>query len=61
MKRRFRLNDDDFEEEEWEKDREVISSINVHEPDGPEPTGLLDQDGTPIMRARNPIGFLADL
>ena len=61
MKRRFILGDDDFEVEEWEKDREVITSINVHEPDGPESTGLLDEYGSPILRTRNPIGFLADL
>jgi hypothetical protein len=64
MKRRFLIGDDadNFEQEEdWEKDREQLMGMTVHEPDGPENTGLLDADGTPTVRQRNGIGFLADL
>lgn len=29
----------------------------VHEPEAPEPTGLLDAKGRPLVRKREPIGF----
>lgn len=32
------------------------TTCTVHEPD-PEPTGLLDQYGHPLIRQREPIGF----
>jgi hypothetical protein len=63
-KRRFITADDadNFEqEEEWEKDRETLLGSTVHEYEGPEYTGLLDQDGNRIYRERLGIGFLADL
>lgn len=36
----------------------LISQITVYEPEEPEWTGLLDKEGRPIYRERNPIGFV---
>lgn len=50
----------DDEMEPWEMYC-AIPTVTVFEPEVPEKAGILDADGAPLVRERNPIGFLADI
>lgn len=51
---------DDDAMEPWETYM-AIPTLTVFEPEAPDKAGVLDADGNPLVRERNPIGFLADL
>ena len=36
----------------------VVPQISVYEADEPQKTGLLDADGNPLIRPREPIGYI---
>lgn len=42
---------------EWECADAHLPALTVYERDEPQRTGLLDADGNPLIRTRNPIGF----
>lgn len=41
-----------------EDDAPLLPQLSVYEKDEPEKTGLLDADGHPLVRPREPIGYI---
>ena len=41
----------------WDEDSPLLPALIVFEPESPELTGLLNADGQPLVRKKEPVGF----